>query len=92
MYRHKQKRLKAPQIDKKTEAVSRTAVVWELNPIKSAASLTTNVIPKTKAITAPKNARTPAINKRKKPTKIIGAIHCRKASVTVSAIGVGFIE
>ena len=92
MYRHKQKRLKAPQIDKKTEAVSRTAVVWELNPIKSAASLTTNVIPKTKAITALKNARTPAINKTKKPAKIIGAIHCRKASVTVSAIGVGFIE
>ena len=92
MYRHKQKRLKAAKIDKKTEAVIRSAVVWELNPIKSAASLTTNVIPKTKAITAPKNARTPAINKRKKPTKIIGAIHCRKALVTVSAIGVGFIE
>ena len=80
--------MKVPQIDKKTAAVIRTAVVWELNPIKSAASLTTDVIPKTKAITAPKNARTPAINKRKKPTKIIGAIHCRKASVTVSAIGV----
>ena len=92
MYRHKQKRLKAAKIDKKTEAVIRSTVVWELNPIKSAASLTTNVIPKTKATTAPKNARTPAINKRKKPTKIIGAIHCRKASVTVSAIGVGFIE
>ena len=92
MYRHKQKRLKAPPIDKKTEAVSRTAVIWELNPIKSAPSLTINVIPKTKAITALKNARTPAINKRKKPTKNIGAIHCRKASVTVSAMGVGFIE
>jgi len=92
LYRHKQKRLKAPQIDKKTEAVSRTAVVWELNPIKSAASLTTNVVPKTNAITALKNARTPAINKRKKPAKIIGEIHWRKDSVTVSVIVVGFIE
>ena len=92
MYCHKQKRLKAPQIDKKTEIASRTAVVWGVNPSKSAPSLTTNVIPKTKAITALKNARTPAINKRKKPAKIIGAIHCRKASVTCSAIGVGFIE
>ena len=92
MYRHKQIRLKAPKIDKKTEIAIRTVVVWGVNPIKDADSLTTNVIPKTKAITAPKNARTPAIDKRKKPTKIIGAIHCRKASVTVSAIGVGFIE
>ena len=90
MYCHKQKRLKAPQIDKKTEAVIRTADVWGVNPSKSAPSLTANVIPKIKAITALKNARTPAINKRKKPAKIIGAIHWRKASVTVSAIG--FIE
>ena len=92
MYRHKQKRLKAPQIDKKTEIASRTADVWGVNPSKSAPCLTTNVIPKTKAITAPKNARTPDIIRRKKPPKIIGAIHCKKASVTVSAIGLSFIE
>ena len=75
MYRHKQKRLKAPKIDKKAEIAIRTVVVWGVNPIKDADSLTTNVIPKTKAMTALKKARTLAINKRKKPTKIIGAIH-----------------
>jgi hypothetical protein len=84
--------LKVPKIDKKTEAAIRTALVWELIPINSVASLTTKVIPKTKAITALKNARTPAVNRRKNPTKIIGAIDCRKSSVTISAVGVGFIE
>ena len=92
MYRHKQKRLKAPQIDKKTEIAIRTVVVGGVSPIKDADSLTTNVVPKTNAITALKNARTPAINKRKKPAKIIGEIHWRKDSVTVSVIVVGFIE